>query len=260
MIYLDQQRYFSYETMGEFCSCGTWIHPSRKLSFHDLIFMLEGELYIEEDGIPYTVFPNQAIILEANHAHRGLCETDKTVHMYWMHFKTNMPVPCKLYQDKESYNIKFLLRKLLHIANTPTYPQYASDAAALLIFEDLSNTPALIPGSAHALTAKITEYIRMNIHLPLTIASIASYFGYHPDHISKIFKKCCGKGLKEYIADKRMDYIKGLLLTTNLSIKHIAAETGFSQENALIKFFIYHENLSPARFRHQYYNTHMNQK
>ena len=57
-----------------------------------------------------------------------------------------------------------------------------------------------------------------------------------------------------------MNYAKDLLLTTDLSVKEIAAQMEFAEENLFIKYFIYHEEISPVKFRNKYFNTHMNNK
>ena len=49
-----------------------------------------------------------------------------------------------------------------------------------------------------------------------------------------------GKNCKKYIASERMKIAKDMLITTNMSVKQIAYELGFSSENLFIKFFIYH--------------------
>ena len=75
-----------------------------------------------------------------------------------------------------------------------------------------------------------------------------------------MFKKNHGVGLKQYIAAERVKAAKDLLLTTGLSVKEIAAKLGFHEENLFIKFFIYHEEISPTRFRNKYVGVHINNK
>ena len=53
---------------------------------------------------------------------------------------------------------------------------------------------------------------------------------------------------------------KDLLLTTDMSVKQISRELGYSGEYLFIKFFTYHEKISPAAFKAKYCNTHINNK
>ena len=57
-----------------------------------------------------------------------------------------------------------------------------------------------------------------------------------------------------------MKLAKDLLLTTDMSVKQISRELGYSEENLFIKFFTYHEKISPAAFLAKYCNTHINHK
>ena len=53
---------------------------------------------------------------------------------------------------------------------------------------------------------------------------------------------------------------KDLLLSTNMSVKQISKELGYSEENLFIKFFTYNEKISPSAFKAKYCNTHINNK
>lgn len=112
----------------------------------------------------------------------------------------------------------------------------------------------------HALDVQITEYIRNHIDTNLSIAAIAAHMGYNPDYLGKCFRRWHGVGLKEYIANRRMQQAKNRLLTTTLSVKEIAASLGYREENRFIKFFLYHEGISPTAFRTQYCHTHINSR
>lgn len=112
----------------------------------------------------------------------------------------------------------------------------------------------------HALDVQTTEYIRNHIDTNLSIAAIAAHMGYNPDYLGKCFRRWHGVGLKEYIANRRMQQAKNRLLTTTLSVKEIAASLGYREENRFIKFFLYHEGISPTAFRTQYCHTHINSR
>ena len=67
-------------------------------------------------------------------------------------------------------------------------------------------------------------------------------------------------GLKEYLAVQKIKLAKDLLLTTDMNVKQISKELGYSEENLFIKFFSYHEKISPTAFKAKYSNTHINNK
>ena len=46
MIKLENNKYFSYDMIGEFHSSGKWIHPRRTIDSFEIILVIEGMLYI----------------------------------------------------------------------------------------------------------------------------------------------------------------------------------------------------------------------
>ena len=55
-----------------------------------------------------------------------------------------------------------------------------------------------------------------------------------------------------------MQTIKQLLLSTDLPLKEIARRCGFEDYACFLKFFSYHESLTPTQFRTAFYRQHTN--
>ncbi len=260
MIQLDTGNYFSYDMIGEFHSDGDWVHPRRVIGSYELILVLMGTVPIAEDGTEYTLKRNQLLLLEPGLTHYGFRTVTEPTAFYWFHFFTDLKPPLKTYTGDVVYEIKQLLKRLLHITNTPGYSQAAKDASAYLIFEELLLLARRECRSRPALISSITEYIRLHLTQGVTVAEIARQFDYNSDYIGKLFRKVYGLGLKEYIDLEKMKLARDLLLTTSLNVKQIAQELGYQEENLFVKFFLYHEKISPTAFRGKYYNTHINNK
>lgn len=260
MIQFENGKYFSYDMIGEFHSSGEWLHPKRRISSFEMILVLNGTVFIAEESQEYILQKNQLLVLEPFKEHYGYKKVSEPTAFYWFHFFTDLEIPLKSYNGTDIYEIKLLLKKLLHIANTPDYSAAAADSAGYLIFEELSRISAEEHSTNQALTAQITEYIRNNIKSGITVSDIARNLGYNADYIGKYFKKNRGIGLKEYLAVQKIKLAKDLLLTTDMSVKQISRDLGYNEENLFIKFFIYHEKISPAAFKAKYCNTHINNK
>lgn len=258
MLNINRENYFVFDIIGEFCSADNWIHPVRTTDNYELIFVTDGEVFIEENGTRYELYRNQCILLEPGIVHGGWKTSRVPTSFYWLHFRTDMPMPFKTYTGDGYYDIKYLLKKLLHISKTPSYSKSAADAAAFMVFCELENVTAAVSGSSIA--NKIAEYIRINIDRGVTVADVAEYYSYSSDYISRLFRKTFGMGMKKYIMSEKIKFAKDLLLNTNLSVKEIAAQMGYTDENRFIKFFMYHEEISPTRLRDKYFNTMMNNR
>lgn len=259
MITWDNGHYFSYEIIGEFRSKGTWIHPDRVIASYELIFVLQGTLYITEEDTAYEVEENEMIILEPGKRHFGTRETEEFMSFYWFHFNTDLPVEAKKIVPDDVYDIKFFLKKLLHVTNSAEGTQENADALGLLIYHECVKPRNSLYKNVK-LASDIKEYIRLNLKENVTVSEIADRYGYNVDYIGKLFKANFGLSLKKYIALQRLNLAKDLLLTTMLSVKQIAGEIGYADENAFVKFFVYHEKMSPTVFRNNYFNTHINNR
>lgn len=260
MIHFENGKHFSYDMIGEFHSLGEWIHPKRIINTLEIILVLNGTVYIAEETQKYALQKNQLLLLDPFKEHYGYKTVSEPTAFYWFHFFTDIEIPLKYYTGADIYEIKQLLKKLLHITNTPAYSSFAADSVGYLILEELIRLSSKENSINQALTSKINEYIRNNIKSNITVSDIARYCGYNADYIGKYFKKSHGIGLKNYLAVQKIKFAKDLLLTTDMSIKQISRELGYNEENLFIKFFGYHEKISPAAFKAKYCNTHINHK
>lgn len=260
MIKLENNKYFSYDMIGEFHSLGKWIHPRRTIDSFEIILVIEGMLYIAEEKQKYTLKKNQLLLLEPAKEHYGYEFISEPVSFFWLHFYTDIEIPVKILTEADVYEIKQLFKKLLHITNSSVCSPYAADSVGLLILEELKRISCEKGRSNRILSVQISEYIRNNIKDGISVSNIANHFGYNADYLGKYFKKNFGIGLKEHLYSQRLKLAKDLLLTTDMSIKQISKELGFHEENLFIKFFVYHEKITPTVFRNKYCNTHINNR
>lgn len=260
MINFATHSQFAYEMIGEFRGNVGWIHPERIIESTEVILVLEGEVCIEEAGVQYTLGTNEIIILEPGLKHRGFRPSTQPTAFYWFHFHTDLSLPFKTYRAGECFEVKKQLKRLLHITNTPGYTPEYIDATAYICFEELSRLQAQPTSSNSVLVSSIKEFVRNNILNDPTVGEISERFGYNPDYIGKLFRTTEGIGLKEYIAASKMKRAKDMLLTTTKTVKQIALELSFAEENHFLKFFRYHEGVTPTAYRKKYCNTHQNNK
>lgn len=257
MITLDKHS-FHYEMIGEFHANGDWIHPKRVITSYELILVLEDVVHIREENTDYILKKDDVLILSPGIEHAGVHESNAA--FFWLHFSTDLLVPSAHLTGQDVSFLKQLLKQLLHITNSPGYPSTAADALTYLIFTEYVRLTTHVSQHASPIISQITEYIRNHSTSNPSVSEIAAKFEYSPDYIGKFFRKMTGVGLKEYINEQRIKRIKDHLLTTNKSIKQIAMDTGFPDENLFIKFFTYHEGISPSTFRAISHNTHINHK
>ena len=84
--------------------------------------------------------------------------------------------------------------------------------------------------------------------------------GYNTDYLNRIFKAHFFKTIKQYINERRMETIKSLMLTQSYTLSEIAAKSGFTEYKYFLKFFKYHEGITPTEFYKQYAKIHINSR
>ena len=256
MITLDNGITLKYSYMGHFIGGEKWRHPEISVSTYEIIFVTEGEVYIEEDGKFYLLTEGDMLCLRPNLMHRGYKETDNT-RFYWLHFFADNYDDLGIYHHRavDIHNFKLFFRQLNHLAQDES--NYALIECKLAAF--LLETAAEVK-KKNKLFSDISEHIRINIAAAPTVLEVAEHFRYNPDHLSRVFAKNCGIPLKAYISRERNAYVKHLLLSTNMTIREIACAASFESDNALIKFFKYNNGFTPTEFRSNFHASHTNNK
>lgn len=104
----------------------------------------------------------------------------------------------------------------------------------------------------HPALKKAINYIENNLNNPLlNSAEIAAAVGYSEGHLRRLFKGTCNASPVQYINDLRIDTAKNLLLSTELSIKEISVNCGFTSPFYFSKIFKTKSGLSPTKYKEE---------
>ena len=104
--------------------------------------------------------------------------------------------------------------------------------------------------SANKLGKKLLEYVDENYTEPdLCLTSAADYLGTSIYVVSRLFKEVTGKGFKEFVTDKRLEYARTLLETTSHNVSEIAVMTGFENAVYFSNLFKSKYGLAPTQYR-----------
>ncbi|MBQ7921176.1 MAG: helix-turn-helix transcriptional regulator [Clostridia bacterium] len=253
-----------YAYAGRFHSRKTWIHPRANIPTWEIIYVTAGKVCIEENGVRYALAPGEIILLQPDIPHEGY-ESSDDVDFIWMHFSAenceDLPEPLENLHSlhlTDTYPVDLLSRQLLHYAESDQYPAEACDyLIRLILMEILRQKPHKDNDNSHA-AAAMEQWINANLYHPVTVHEIASRSGYSDDHAERIYKKNFGVSMKKAITDKKMRNIKSVLLTSDLPLARISTMFGFGDCRQFLKFFRYHEGVSPTVFRRLYYKMHCN--
>ncbi|SDZ35338.1 Two-component response regulator, YesN/AraC family, consists of REC and AraC-type DNA-binding domains [Evansella caseinilytica] len=96
------------------------------------------------------------------------------------------------------------------------------------------------------------QYIERSFKNPLlTLDDVAKAVDRSPSYFSSLLAKKKGKSFREVLNDCRLSCAKKLLMETNLTIKEIAFQTGFSDPNYFSKRFKETAGSTPRAFRRE---------
>jgi AraC-like DNA-binding protein len=97
----------------------------------------------------------------------------------------------------------------------------------------------------------ILQYIHRRIYQPekLKAEAIAAHFRLSLHYVSEYFKKHTGQNLQQYIIGYKLSLAETRLLQSDLRLKEIANELGFTDESHLTKIFKKYRGVTPTQYR-----------
>lgn len=115
-----------------------------------------------------------------------------------------------------------------------------------LLLEKYGDTPD--PGG-DALLENIRDYLEENLLLDLSMAELASVFGYNEKYLGRLFKAKTGLSVKEYCNRARIGLSKKLLTAGSLPVAEVATRSGFNNITYFNRVFRRITGLSPGQYR-----------
>jgi AraC family transcriptional regulator len=111
--------------------------------------------------------------------------------------------------------------------------------------------PTVRPSGALSLRERrlIVEYIDAELAMPLDIKGMAEALGLTPCLFAKRFRQSFGKPPYAFVTARRLERAKRLLATTDLPVKAVAADCGFTDQAHLTRMFSTAFGVTPAAFR-----------
>jgi AraC-like DNA-binding protein len=95
------------------------------------------------------------------------------------------------------------------------------------------------------------EYIHAHLGERLSVAQVAGAIGYHPNYLSRAFRRETGVRLVEYIMRARVEHAARLLAAEDgrLTMRSVAARSGFAGTHYFARSFRQLKGCSPGEYR-----------
>src|SRR5580658_3944871 len=231
------------------------------------IYCAEGAGWCELSGKTHPVAKDQLLVIPASTPHAYGASPEKPWTIHWFHaVGTNVP---------------FYLQRLGVTRDKPVVP-LGGDVQLFSLFEDVLEglehgfTVTNLIYAAHSLThlmglilryknefyygqanvreriAKSIEFMKGHIRESLSIATLAALVNLSRSHYTTLFRRLTGYAPRNYLNHLRMQRAVQLLNTTELSIKQISDQLGFSDQFYFSRAFRRMHNHSPSEHRRRY--------
>ena len=95
---------------------------------------------------------------------------------------------------------------------------------------------------------KAAEYISANLDKKISVEEIAAHTGISSGYLSRLFKEFSGRTIVDYINYLKIEKVKELMGTMNLSLRQAGESVGIGDHNYLSRLFKKYTKLSVREY------------
>ncbi len=230
--------------------------------YHQIIYTVRGEGVLRVDGEEYEIKPGYGYYLPKNVPHEYFTELDVWEN-HWvvfdgygvedvlklMHFEQ-----AKVFKISDLSVPEVLFKKMLYLLKSDYF--YSGYQCSALLYQYLLelnryvNLQTAAQDTNKLLQLKpVIDFIDENYGRDITLQELAKIINLSPQYLCRLFKECYDMRPFEYIARKRIQQAKNLLISENISVNEISSRVGYNDCSYFCAVFKKHEMLSPVEFR-----------
>jgi AraC family transcriptional regulator of arabinose operon len=231
------------------------------------IYCADGDGWCEIAGRRHEVAKNQLLVVPAStpHVYGAAEKTPWTIHWFHAigsnltHYLDRLGVTeakpvVALGGDVHLFSLFEEVLEGLEHGFTLTHLIYAAHSLTHLMGLILRHKEEFWHGEADAREriTKSIEFMKAHVQEPLKVATLASLVRLSRSHYTTLFRRVTGYAPLSYLNHVRMQRAVQLLNTTELSIKRISDQLGFSDQFYFSRAFSKMHNHSPSEHRRRY--------
>lgn len=257
----------------------TFKHRNIQRVSEDYVYyiVLDGELFVNEDGTEYHLKQGDCFLFEPNKLHYGTVDT--LYNLLYIHFRhgdikkteTEDIADAALKKDNRIFLPKLvnlpvttgLINTISLIRSVIRYSYVAVDGYGILCacavqeaFVEISRLSAETDEnksfSGLQLANEVITFLNANYNRKLTGAVIEGELSYNFDYINQLFHRYFNCTVFQTLNKIRMEKAKTLIISSGISMSRIAAEVGYNDEAYFSKVFKKSTGLSPLQYRQSF--------
>ena len=253
---------FRVEAFGHFFAEEPYFTEREGKDSYLFIYTADGKGLYRGQNRELALTAGDALLIDCRREHfYGTFSGNSNWELYWIHF--NGPSAAAYYDlmYPDGHSVVHLPeyrpaedfeRMSLLLNNPPVYDVYASQWVSSLLTDLYRGRQQEQTGETvirRAEVQKALDYIALHYSQKLTIEDITKDIYLNTYHFLHMFKKHVGQSLYDYLLHYRLNRACRLLTETDLTVREIAARTGFSDTAHFIRMFKKHQGITPGRYR-----------
>jgi AraC-like DNA-binding protein len=223
-----------------------WQVEKHSHPFNELIVVFGGKIHTRINGTNLNGGPGDMLFYPAGMVHEETTEKDNPVETWYIIFeeKTVKPLPALVHDQAGRIRV---LTRWLHeeYTTTPTVTKL-HDALMQAIFaewERLRTCPE------NAMVKKVHEYLAVRLNQKVALGELAGVVKLNKYHFGRTYRRLTGRTPMKDLQSMRAKHARYLILTTNLTQKEIAKQSGLGDVYYLSRVFKHHFGISPGALR-----------
>jgi len=222
-----------------------------------LIFVIYGNLYMELEGVRYTVTDQEFLFMPGGSKSRGYRASDKPTAFYNVLFMTEeSPEFPAHFTVGDTTDIRAMLTLISSISRNKEYDTDIKNSLlkALLyeVYYQYTHGDTNQASEASPVVDRMKNYIKNSLYRNLTRQDVANHFGFSVVHTQRLFAREMHMSLKAYINEMRIKRIEEHLMARNISLRSLAEKFDFPSVDALNKYFKYHTGKTIKEFQSKF--------
>lgn len=145
------------------------------------------------------------------------------------------------------------VQRLISCFETDPPPLMEAQTLELTLMRNFIGECRTLRSGMHQLSKKrlalVNDFINERIAHAISLEELASIAGYSPSRFLLLFRNSTGYSPHQYIMRVRLEKARDLLTRTDLALKYVAQDCGFSDQSHLIRLFKRHTGMTPHQFR-----------
>ena len=235
--------------------------------FWEIVCLIDGNLGVTADSSVYLLKSGQIIFHSPGEFHKLWAENGSSPHIVIFSFKTNeMPQPTNRIYNMTVENLKQINRliklseKIFNIDYNFNFSlKSGTEVEAQTFVNELENfvlsvlsssTPKNVRNKSVSANnyMKIISVLEENMHENLTVSQIATLCHMSEPALKKTFYKYSGEGIIHYFNDMKVKKAM-TMLKSGMSVKEVAGELGFVNQNYFSTVFKRTVGSSPSKYK-----------